>query len=512
MPALSPLDLEMDRRRFLALLGSLAATGALAACASPSPSPSPVASLVPTLAPTPGSLPPSPAPVGRYDILRRLQEIIRRSPDHLGGLAATVVAGKDPAAIVGFVHEHIAVLPSTARGADPTTDVRWGHRTALRAGAGTLRERADLIVDLLRQAGIEGKVVTIPRPSSYQAGGPTTPAFAPDAAAIAALWDPIDPTHPPIGGAADDAGSRADSATERLLAALPSELRTARLVAPDLPDRVPAVEFQHDGATRWATALGGEPLLATKPDGLLGGSDAVVPRVSVAVSVALNPPAGATIDRTVLHEVLHGEWPADQVAGRQLVLGFAVPGSPVAALGQDPTAAPIRQPVLRLVAGEPLGDAVPVVMGTYISTAGGLVETAPDDPSRVIGPLGPLLAPWPGRHCRAVGRRPGRLRRRGRLSGGRAASPGQPDGRQPGRRPRRRRLPGHRGRRPTGPDPDRQLGPGRDPSPRRLRHERERHELLAEPRPEGGLRGDAGEGPRRRCRGAPVHGPGHRRR
>ncbi len=386
IPALTAaLDLEMDRRRFLALLGSVMAAGALAGCASHVPSLSPVA--------TPGSPEPSQGPVGRYEVLRRLQAIIRQSPDHLGALAATAVAAKDPAAIVRFVQEHVAVLPATSSGADPTTDVRWGHRGALRAGAGTLRERADLIVDLLGQAGIEGRIVTIPRPSSYQAGGPGAPAFAPDPAAIAALWDPVAPTHPPVGQAADDAGSRADTATERLLAALPSELRTARIVAPGLPETVPAVEFQHDGGTRWAVGLGGEPLLTSKPDGLLGASDAVVPRVSVGVSVALNPPAGATVDRTVLHEVLRGEWSADQVAGRQPVLGFAVPGSPVDALGKDHSASPIRQPILRLVSGEPLGDAIGVVTGTYLSTAGGLVETSPDDPSRIVGPLGTLTAP-----------------------------------------------------------------------------------------------------------------------
>ena len=289
MPALNPLDIEMNRRRFLALLGSLMAAGALGGCAIHDPSPSPVA--------TPGSPQPSQGPVGRYEVLRRLRAIIRQSPDHLGALAATAVASKDPAAIVRFVQEHVAVLPATSSGADATTDVRWGHRGALRAGAGTLRDRADLIVDLLRQAGTESRIVTIPRPSSYRAGGPGAPAFAPDPAAVAALWDPIDPTHPPIGQATDDAGSRADTATERLLAALPSELRTARLVAP------------------------------------------------------------------------------------------------VDALGQDRTASPIRRPVLRLVAGEPLAGAVPVVMGTYVSTAGGLVEKSPDDPSRVIGPLGPLVAP-----------------------------------------------------------------------------------------------------------------------
>ncbi|HEX2754054.1 MAG TPA: hypothetical protein VHM48_01250 [Candidatus Limnocylindrales bacterium] len=385
---MNALDLEMDRRRFLALLGSLTAAGALAGCGSQDVSPRPAA--------TAASAPPSHGPVGPYDVLRRLQAIIRQSPDHLGSLAAAAVATGDPAAIVRFVQEHVAVLPSTARNADPTTDVRWGQRAALRSGAGTLRERADLIVDLLRQAGIEGRVVTVPRPSPDPAGSREVPAFAPDPVAIAALWDPIDPTHPPVGGADDGAGSRADTATERLLAALPIELRNARLVGPALPETIPAVEFQHDGGTRWATGLGREPLLSASPDGLLNASAVVVPRVSVAVSVALNPPTGATIDRTVLHEVLRGEWTADQVAGRQLVLGFAAPGSAVDTLGQDLAAATIRRPVLRLMAGEPLGDAVPGVTGTYLSTAGGLIEGSPDDPSRVIGPLGPLLAPTAG--------------------------------------------------------------------------------------------------------------------
>ena len=379
--------LEMDRRRFLALLGSLAAAGTLAGCADPVPSPS----LVSTAAPaTPV---PSQGPVGRYEVLRRLQAVIRQSPDHLGTLAATAVASKDPAVIVRFVQEHVAVLSATSRGADPTTEVRWGHRGALRAGAGTLRERADLIADLLGQAGIEGRVVKIPRPSSFPASVPAVPTFAPDPAAIAALWDPIDPTHPPIDGAADDVALKADETTERLLAALPSELRTARLVSSGLPESVPAVEFQHDGGTRWAVALGGEPLLTSKPDGLVWASDGVVPRVSVSVSVAFNPPAGATLDRTVLHEVLRGEWTADQVAGRQLVLGFASPGSAADAVGQDPRTSPIRQPVLRLVASEPLGDTLAGVSGLHLSTAGGLVESSPDDPTHVIGPLGPLHLP-----------------------------------------------------------------------------------------------------------------------
>ena len=385
------LQVEMDRRRFLTLLGSLTAAGALAACSPPEPRPS--GAVVPSSAGVSPSASATPVAQSRYDGLRRLQAIVRGSPDHLASLAAAVVAGRDPAAIVRFVQEHVAVLPTTTTRADPTTDVRWGYRAALRAGAGTLRERADLIAVLLGQAGIESRIVTIPRPGSFPPGNPEPPTFAPDLAAIAALWEPVDPSHPPVGQATDDAGSRADAAARRLLAALPTDLRKARVMVQGLPERVPAVEVQGAGGTRWAVGLGGEPLLSTAPVGLLGASDPVVMRVSVAVSIAVNPPTGATIDRTTLHEVLRGEWAADQLAGRQLVLGFAAPGSPIEALGRDHTASPIRHPILRLATGDPLGDVPPVVTGAYLSTAGGLVEPAPDGSDRVVGPLGPLDVP-----------------------------------------------------------------------------------------------------------------------
>ncbi len=385
MTVLGALEIEMDRRRFLALLGSLMAAGTLAACGSPLPSSTPS-----TAASTPG---PSPDSDPRYDVLRSLRSIIRSSPDHLGTIAAAAVATGDPGAIALFVRDQIAVLPGTSAGSDAATDVRWGHRGALRAGAGTLRERADLVADLLHQAGIDNRIVTIARPASYRQTARTVPAFAPDRAAIGSLWDPIAPTHPPVGATPDTAGSRADTAAARLLAALPSELVNARLVAPAIPDTVPAVEFTRDGVTRWAVALGDEPVLASTPDGALAAADAVVPRVSVAVSVAVNPPTGATIDRTVLHEVLRGEWGADELAGRRLALAFATPGSPSDALARDHTTAPIRVPILRLVSGDALGDTTAVVTGTCLSTAGGLVEPSADNPGQVVGPLGPMNAP-----------------------------------------------------------------------------------------------------------------------
>ncbi len=388
------LQVEMDRRRFLALLGSLTAAGALAACSPPDLKPSATGGPASTGPVASGGASPtangSPAAQGRYDLIRQLRTIIRASPDHLGAAATAAVATGDPARIVEFVRDHVAILPATSSAADPTTDARWGARGALRSGSGTLRERADLLVDLLGRAGIAGRVMRMPRPSSYPGAALAAQVFGPDLAALGVVWDVVDRAHPALEVGPDPAGALVETTTERILAALPAELRTARLTGPGLPEAIPIVEFDHGGRTQWATALGDRPVLDRAPDGMFGASEAVIPRVSVGVSVALNPPAGAIVDRTVLHEVLRAEWSAAEVAGRALVLGFAGPGTPTEAIGRSLESAVIRQPVLRLEASEPLGDTPRLALGDFLSSAGGTFTPSPDDPGRIVGPLGPL--------------------------------------------------------------------------------------------------------------------------
>ena len=391
------LQLEMDRRRFLALLGSLTAAGALAACAPSEPRPSATGGPASTGPVASGDASQaangSPAAQGRYDLIRQLRTIIQASPDHLGAAAAAAVATGDPARIVEFVRDRIAILPATSSTADPTTDARWGARGALRSGSGTLRERADLLVDLLGRAGITGRVMRMPRPSSYPGAALAAPVFGPDLAALGALWDVVDRAHPALDVGHDPAGALVETTTERILSALPAELRTARLTGPGLPEAIPIVEFDHGGRTQWATALGDRPVLGQAPDGMFGASETVIPRVSVGVSVALNPPAGATLDRTVLHEVLRAEWSAAEVAGRALVLGFPGPGTPTEAVGRSLESAVIRQPVLRLETSEPLGDTQPLALGDFLSSAGGVFAPSPDRPGSLVGPLGPLVDP-----------------------------------------------------------------------------------------------------------------------
>ena len=286
--------------------------------------------------------------------------------------------------------------PGAQRSGDPLTEARWGARGTLASGRGTLRERADLLVELLGTMGVTGTVMSMPiDPRTSRSAVPSRCAFTPDLGALGALWDTVDAGHPRLTDGPDDAPTAAARAASAVLAALPPELRTAQTIAAGLPDRIPVVAFGDGADARWATAVGGTALLTTAPDGMVSASAAVMPQVTVSVQVAFNPPRGATVDRTVLHEVLRGTWPADQLAARHLTLAFGVPGSPLETLQRRRSEVPVRQPVLRLEAIDADDGTIQIVGGTAISLAGGLVTPASDGSGALDGPLGPILAAPP---------------------------------------------------------------------------------------------------------------------
>lgn len=136
----------MSRRTFLALTSG--AMGALALGCSGSDSDTP-----------------DPADDDPWAILEELLVAVRASPDHRTEEANRLVAAGDVGAIVGFVQSQIAAVPTRPAGmVDPSTRRRWGTGWALRGGAGTPREKADLLVDLLARAGVEAEVVAAPLP------------------------------------------------------------------------------------------------------------------------------------------------------------------------------------------------------------------------------------------------------------------------------------------------------------------------------------------------------------
>jgi Transglutaminase-like superfamily len=151
---------DLSRRDLLRMLGALGVTSiaglSLEACTKTSPE-----------CTKPNSSPP--LPITSPPTLAQLRTLIRSSPDHLQARAEEIVATRNPKCIAEFVRDHIAVLPGFQANDDGVFTSRWGIEGTVRAGAGTLRDRAELMMALLGAAGIPAKVRQIDTPSGLTA-------------------------------------------------------------------------------------------------------------------------------------------------------------------------------------------------------------------------------------------------------------------------------------------------------------------------------------------------------
>ena len=177
---------EVGRRRFfLSAAGVVLAARFGPACGSDSSSPQPAG-------PLPGS-------AGRFARLRELRDALRQSPDNLRAQADALVAQKDARKLFAFVRDNIRTVPPFEANASIETAVRFGVDNVLRTGAGTPRERAELLAQLLNRAGFQASIVK---------GSPDGPLFSSDAPATVYLRNielPFLPGEPPTGTWADRA-------------------------------------------------------------------------------------------------------------------------------------------------------------------------------------------------------------------------------------------------------------------------------------------------------------------
>ncbi|AKU96115.1 hypothetical protein AKJ09_02779 [Labilithrix luteola] len=193
---------------------------------------------------------------GIFDLWRQLRAAIAQSPDHLRARADALVATKDPKALFAFVRDSIRTLPPLTRFESIETAVRFGPDSVLRIGAGTPRERAELLVALLARAGFTASVVR---------GDPDGATNAPNAAAIAfgrAIELPFEPAPLPGGSSGnattmptvlDPDGLKAKQVFDRLRPVLPAGNATVP-TAPDLFG-MPLVALQDGGSTVYLNTL-----------------------------------------------------------------------------------------------------------------------------------------------------------------------------------------------------------------------------------------------------------------
>ncbi|HVU02496.1 MAG TPA: hypothetical protein VHE30_12120 [Polyangiaceae bacterium] len=190
----------------------------------------------------------------RLEILR---QALAASPDHLRAQADALVRAGDAKALFEFVRDSVRVLPPFEALESIETAVRHGTDAVLRSGAGTPRERAELLASLLGRAGHTASVVAADPDGALAAS--TAPATVFTRAAHAAF----DPAPLPASLAAtgsvpppallDPTGTDADALAAKLEALLPTP--DPRLFTLPSFYGMPLVALEEGGKTTYLNTL-----------------------------------------------------------------------------------------------------------------------------------------------------------------------------------------------------------------------------------------------------------------
>ncbi len=326
--------------------------------------------------------------------LELLLESVRSSPDHLALRAEDAVAAKDATAIVEFVRDRVGVLPPFSL-EDARSARRWGQAATLRGGEGTLRERADLLADMLTRAGFKASVQEADRPASVTVErlyAPRRVPFAPDQTRVdlakqilgrsgVAVPSPPAQFRPPSDPVAD------------LLGVLPASVQQARVRDGLLPDRIPVVSFDDQGKTRYAFAIGSPAVSDTAPANVHPTSDAdAIRSVAITVSAVSSPALGSSTPSGRLIDLVSARWPLDQAAGRQVLVTFPPLQGPKALLQSSLGALPVRVPTLKVQAPAAAGAAANLAAGgSPITVQGDVLQPSGGGAAAPVqGPYGPL--------------------------------------------------------------------------------------------------------------------------
>lgn len=355
---------DISRRDLLRVLGALGVTSivgmSLEACTKTSPECTKPSSSPPLQITSPPSL-------------AQLRTLIRSSPDHLQARAEAVVATKNPKCIAEFVRDHIAVLPGLLTNDDGIYSSRWGIEGTLRAGAGTLRDRAELMVAMLGAAGLPAKVRLIDTPSDLTAKELyclRPHEFSVGEDNLKAMVDAIQKerdakakdseknqnangmqkteTAQPTGSGVDiDPTALVETAAKVITTAIDGKLGEIPNYELPVLRRIPVVTIDND-ATTVLVALGSTAIRTdlgdtAKLDNLIRYP---LPTIEFSVTAFLNPRPGG--GRPRIAELVKTSWPVQDVVGRQVQVLFPPPQGSDALLQAPLSSYPARIPFIRV--------------------------------------------------------------------------------------------------------------------------------------------------------------------
>ncbi len=321
----------------------------------------------------------SPEP-GPYAVWREVQTALRASPDHPVGRARALVEAGDIDALHRFVRDELRLVSTDSRRFALGDGVRWGPRAALRAGAGTAREKAEILVDLIRQTGRQAEIVEMSAPAREETPG----LFFRD------VTQPFEPGYTDMQledwsrrlGHVSPPGSPPDvSSKEAEVAEISRQLRTAigageeaRLGSYRYDDRPvglsPAVRI-HDpergilyaDPIRLNTDLTPDPGKVRQAEA--GEATGLLP-----VTITLTGTTTNTPEETF--EIVRADWNAADVAGRQVQISFKPFGETLGILASRAGDLRAFTPILSIQAldGEVLDPLNAIKMGESVTLEG----------------------------------------------------------------------------------------------------------------------------------------------
>ncbi|HEY6559090.1 MAG TPA: VWA domain-containing protein [Polyangiaceae bacterium] len=269
---------------------------------------------------------------GQMDLFtawQRVREALRQSPDHLAARADARVAAKNAEGLFHFVRDDIATYPPSDHSFESALFAqRWGTRGTLRGGAGTPREKAELLVELYERAGFEAEVVRgDPDPARLDGKKillrSVARLFAPaiTSAESATYLQALGHSSAPPRTLIDADGARTRQLAASLLPLLPTD---ASAPFDFTLGPIPLVRVRVDGTWKFANPIApgaafGDPVTLAEP--IPTGGAGATPPLFVKLEGAR---ADAPYERFTLVE---RRYEAEDVVGRRVHIGFAPPAS-----------------------------------------------------------------------------------------------------------------------------------------------------------------------------------------
>lgn len=263
-----------------------------------------------------------------FGVWEEVRAALRTSPDHLVARAEALVAQKDATAIYEFVRDHIVTLPATQTTLGGETGRLFGLRGTLRGGGGTMRDKADLLVDLYKRAGFEAEVVAVSTPkitdfvkkvllrSVSRVFDPQVPD------AKVAEWLGLLQIAPPTDSTVlDKDDSAANALAQAVLGMLPSDAKAQAFDFSD-PISIPIVRVTDGGAKKLAN-----PALPDLPFGDAGTTASAataaeaqkLPTLTATLSIVSSSNPKQPVD------LVSGTFAVEDLPGRSLRIAMAPP-------------------------------------------------------------------------------------------------------------------------------------------------------------------------------------------